>query len=176
MRNRDLEDLDGEMRQHIEIETQDNIARGMTPEDAHNAALRKFGNIGRIKEDTRAVWTWTWVESLVQDMRYAVRSFFHAPAFSLTVIGTIGLALGLNTALFTIFNAYVLRPLSVQDPNSLYRIRYRARDGGRPVSPQGFDALRKGNPAFPNVLAWSRMVTRANGYGVIGAQVSDNFF
>ena len=68
MRNRDLDDLDGEIRDHIEIETQDNIARGMTPEDAHYAALRKFGNIGRIKEDMRAVWTWTWFESLVQDM------------------------------------------------------------------------------------------------------------
>ena len=92
------------------------------------------------------------------------------------MIGTIGLALGLNAALFTIFNAYVLRPLSVHDPYSLYRIRYKNRDGGRAVSPQQFDALRKANPAFPNVLAWSRMVTRANGYGVIGAQVSDNFF
>ena len=100
---------------------------------------------------------------------------FTLPRFRCTVIGTIGLALGLNAALFTIFNAYVLRPLSVHDPYSLYRIRYRTREGGRPVSPLGFDALRKGNPAFPNVLAWSRMVTRANGYGVIGAQVSDNY-
>lgn len=107
--SREYDHLDDDIREHIDFETEDNIARGMSPNEARYAALRKFGNIGLIKEDTRVVWKWMWLESALQDMRYALRAFAKAPAFAITVILTIGFALGLNTTLFTIFNAYVLR-------------------------------------------------------------------
>jgi hypothetical protein len=72
-RKRMLQQLDDEIREHIETETQDNIERGMSPEDAHYAAVRKFGNVTRVKEDTREVWTSVWLEQLLQDVRFAVR-------------------------------------------------------------------------------------------------------
>ena len=70
-RKRMLQQLDDEIHEHIETETQDNIARGMSPEEARCAALRKFGNVTRIKEDIREVWSSVWLEQLLQDVAKA---------------------------------------------------------------------------------------------------------
>src|SRR5207244_9104099 len=67
-----LEELDRDIREHIERETQDNIERGMTPEEARYAAVRKFGNVTRVKEETRDVWRIAWIEDLWQDIRYGL--------------------------------------------------------------------------------------------------------
>ena len=72
-RRRSLKDLDDDIREHLERETQDNIDRGMTPEDARAAAHRKFGNVALVKEDARAVWIPVWIDQLMQDVRYALR-------------------------------------------------------------------------------------------------------
>src|SRR6516164_6628096 len=69
-----LEDLDQDIRDHIERETEDNIGRGMSPEEARDTALRKFGNVARVKEETREVWSIVWLEQLWQDVRYAART------------------------------------------------------------------------------------------------------
>ena len=68
-----LQDLDEDIRLHIEIETQDNIAKGMPPEEAHYAAVRKFGNITKIKEETHEIWNPIWLEQFLQDIRYGLR-------------------------------------------------------------------------------------------------------
>ena len=173
----ELDNLDDEIGEHIELETADNIARGMNRDEARFAALRKFGNISQIKEDTRAVWTWTWLDSLVQDIRYALWGFVKAPAFALTVVGTIGLALGLNTTLFTIFNAYVLKPFAVRDPYSLYRFNWSAKsEDYHPLQPAEFDDFRRSRNAFAEVMGSSILMTRANGYPIMGEQVSGNYF
>ena len=65
-----LDDLDQDIRDHIERETQDNIERGMSPDEARYAAMRKFGNVTRVKEETREVWSLVWLEQLLQDVRY----------------------------------------------------------------------------------------------------------
>jgi len=72
-RARALENLDRDIRDHIERETQDNIERGMPPEEARYAALRKFGNVTRVAEDTREVWSLVWLHQLIQDVRYGCR-------------------------------------------------------------------------------------------------------
>jgi putative ABC transport system permease protein len=74
-----LVDLDQEIRDHIELETQENIDRGMAPEEARYAALRKFGNVTRVKEDAREVWSVVWLEQLLQDARFALRLLCKAP-------------------------------------------------------------------------------------------------
>ena len=76
-----MDDLDREIEQHIAIETQDNIERGMSPEEARYAALRKFGNITRVKEETHAVWIVLWFEELMQDVRFGLRTFRKSPRF-----------------------------------------------------------------------------------------------
>src|ERR1700682_6524921 len=72
-RKRMMEELDQDIRDHIERETQDNIERGMTPEEARYAAVRKFGNVMRVKEETREVWSLVWLEQLWQALRYGLR-------------------------------------------------------------------------------------------------------
>jgi hypothetical protein len=104
-RRPDLEDLDGEIREHIEAETHDNVARGMSEEEARTAALRKFGNVARVKEDVRAVWMSDRLDQLRQDARDAVRYVRRNPAFSLTIVVTLALGIGLCTAIYSVVNA-----------------------------------------------------------------------
>ena len=73
LRKHMLENLDQDIREHIEAETQDNIDRGMSPQEARFAALRKFGNVGLVKENARELWTLVWLEQLLQDVRFALR-------------------------------------------------------------------------------------------------------
>src|SRR6202035_1781862 len=93
------EDLAEEMRIH----------RQMAAETLGPDAARAFGSVAMSLEDSRAVWGFACLDSWLQDLRYAVRGCRKTPAFALTVIGTIGLALGLNTTVFSVFNAYLLK-------------------------------------------------------------------
>jgi len=112
-------DLDRDIRDHIERETQDNIERGMPPEEARSAALRKFGNILRVKEDTHAVWRWVWAERMLQDTRHGLRGLRRNPVFAAVVILTLALGIGLNTAVFSAVNAVLMAPLSYPHPERL---------------------------------------------------------
>src|SRR6185369_6691960 len=113
-------DLDEELRFHLEMQARRNVEAGMSPGEAARHAALDFGGFELAKEECRDFRGVTLLQNLAQDVRYAFRGFRHSPVFSLTIIATIALALGLNTALFTLFNAYLLHPLAVRDPASLY--------------------------------------------------------
>ena len=118
-RKRMMEDLDQDIRDFVERETQNNIERGMSPEEARYAALRKFGNVTHVKEQTREVWSFGWLEQLGQDIRYGLRMFVKSPDFAWPAIIILALGVGANTAVFSVVNAVLLRPLSYRDPDRI---------------------------------------------------------
>ncbi|MCL4855349.1 MAG: ABC transporter permease, partial [Bryobacteraceae bacterium] len=114
-----LDDLDRDIQDHIELETRENIERGMAPDEARYAALRRFGNTTRVLEDTRAVWHPVWLEQLTQDIRYALRTLRRQPAFTAVVVATLALGIGMNTAVFSVLNTVLFRPLPYPDAGRL---------------------------------------------------------
>jgi hypothetical protein len=92
------------------------------PEEARYAALRKFGNITRAREETREVWSSTWLEQLLQDIRFGVRTLRKNPGFTILAVLTIALGIGANTAMFSVMQGVVLAPLRFFEPDRLVTV------------------------------------------------------
>jgi predicted permease len=138
---------------------------------------RDFGSVALTLEDSRAAWRYAWIESLAQDIRYALRSFRKSPGFALAVVGTIGAALGLNTSVFTVINAYALRPLAVNDPYSLYGFQWVTNGrAGHAFSTAEFRSLRELKAPFSEVLAYRNFLAPVEGRQMLGQPVSENYF
>src|SRR5512133_3628318 len=120
-RQRAEEELDEELQFHLELERRKQIQAGMSPAEASRRVNVQFGGVAQVKEQCRDIRGVRFLETFLQDLRYALKGFVRTPGFALTVVVTIALGLGLNTSLFTIFNAYVLQPLRVSDPYRLYQ-------------------------------------------------------
>src|SRR5262249_8773442 len=116
------EELDEEVRFHLEREIKENIARGMSPEEARLAALRSFGGVERVKEESRDVRGILLLEELRQDLRYAVRILLRSPGFSFIAIATMALGIGATTAIYSVIDATLLHPLPYPNPSELVRI------------------------------------------------------
>lgn len=123
-------EIDEELRYHLERQAERYVAMGMSTADAALAARRDVGNVGSAADEMRDAARWAWLARVQRDVRYAVRSLRRAPVFALGVIFTIAIALGLNASVFTIFNAYVLRPLAVREPERLYDLKVGGLDPG----------------------------------------------
>jgi len=112
-------DIERDMRDHIEMETRDNIDRGMSPEEARQAAVRRFGNTMRIAEDTRAVWRREWIDRMCQDALHAFRGLYRNPVFAVAAILTLALGMGMSTAVFSVVSAVLIKPLPYPDAGRL---------------------------------------------------------
>ncbi len=153
-RKRMLEELDADIRDHIERETQDNIDRGMSPQDARSAAHRKFGNVTLVKEETREVWSFTWLEHLLADIRFGLRMLRKSPGFTAVAMLTLALGIGANTAVFSLVYAVLLQPLPYKNPARLVVLNETTpKVGTVSVSYQNFLDWRTQSHSFSQMTA-----------------------
>jgi len=118
------EQLAAELQFHLEEEAEQRQAAGMGAQDARCAALRELGNVGAVREDTRAVWSWTLLEQLLQDLRYAARTILRKPALFVLAALSLALGVGANTAIYSFMDAVLMRSLPVADPGSLVVLKW----------------------------------------------------
>jgi predicted permease len=153
-RNRLYDDLSEEMRLHIEERTEQLMGEGLSPEEARQQALRAFGNRTLLEERSREVWQWPTVESIWADVRFALRQLRKSPGFTLAAVLTLGLAIGANAVVFSVMNAFVLRPLNVPEPQSLYALQHGGEADGTESYPDYLD-LRDRNRSFESLVAYT---------------------
>ncbi len=127
--------LDAELRDHLERQIAENVAAGMTAEEARYAALRAFGNPALVREQARAAWSWNVLELLLGDIRYGVRTLRRTPEFAATAMVVMALGIGANVALFTIVRSVLLKPLPFRDPDRLVRLYEQSSEGKSPYNP-----------------------------------------
>ena len=176
-RNTVEDDLGDELRFHIEQETEKYVRSGVAPDQAARRARLAFGPPDSLKEECRDARGVTTLETAWRDVRYALRGMRRAPVFASTVILTIALGIGVNTAAFTIFNAYLLRPIPVDDPYSLYTFTWTDRTGrGHWFTWQEYENLGRQTSVFSSAFAARNVVTRINGRLAFGELVTRNYF
>ena len=155
--------LNDELQFHLDQQVKENIARGLSPEEAHYAALRTFGNPALLRDQAVSSWSWNWLEKLLRDLRYGARTLTRSPGFAFTAILVMALGIGATTSLFTIVRAVLLKPLPFRDPDNLVMVyeHFRAdttgRHGFNPVAPADFNDWHQRTHGFG--------IWRLGGYG-----------
>ena len=177
--------LDREIQDYLERETGDNLAAGMSPEQARYAARRKLGPELRVKEDTRAAWGWMWLERAWQDLRYGGRMLAQNPGFTLVAVISIALGVGANGAMFSVADMLLLRPLPVPRAGEVFTVgfvRSLGAVGTVNASYPDYVSLRDHSRSFEGLTAFAFMPLRfsirpeAPPQLKMGAVVSGNFF
>ena len=111
--------LDDEIRFHLERQIAENVAAGMSADEARYAALRNFGNPSLLREESRETWSWNGLEQFLRDIRYGVRTLRRTPGFAIIAIIVMALGIGANVAMFTVVRSVLLKPLPFHDPDRL---------------------------------------------------------
>jgi predicted permease len=158
--------------------TRKNLAAGIPESEARRRARVRFGPKALIEDQCRDARGIGFIETLRQDIRYALRSFRRAPTFAITVIATIALGLGANAAVFTLFNAYLLRPLEVRDPYSLYGFTWRTQNGRfHSFTRAEYEQLKRDNHVFSEMFASRKqLIARIEGRPAYGKLVTEEYF
>jgi putative ABC transport system permease protein len=155
------QNLERELRAHLDLEAEELRESGLPHDEARYAALRAFGNTTLAMEDTRAMWEWTWLEHLGQDVRYAIRILRRNPTFALTAVLTLALGIGANSAIFSLINSVLFRPLPFPDDGRLVLFW----NDNRTI---GFSGL--GAVCDPDFLEWQTRNTSFSEIGIFRGQ------
>src|SRR5438094_1703087 len=178
---RALDDLDQDIRDHIERETQDNIERGMSLEEARRQAMLTFGSVALVREDTRRVRVWAWLDEAGQDLSYAARTLRKSRSFTTTAAATLALAIGANTTMFSVLNAVLLRPLPYRAPEQLAMLwtedpTQNLREGRSAL--WDVEQWRSQSQSFADMATFDAVSTTLTGADgaeqIVGASISPN--
>ena len=181
-------DLDEEIEAHLRMAVRDRVERGETLVEARTAAAKEFGNVPLVKDVTRETWGWEWLESAVQDLKYALRRLLKSPGFTIAAIATLALGIGANTAIFELLDAVLLQSLPVANPQELAEVRVVDMDKARGsysseypvVTNPIWEKLREDHQGFSEIAAWTDTVFSRDSGGdarfANGLWVSGDFF
>ena len=149
-------DLQEEVQFHLAMRQNKLKSSGVSQRDAHYAAHRAFGNVVRVKEDTRMLWTFRWFEDLRQDVRYAARSLRRSPTLAAVVVLSLALGIGANTAIFSLIDAVMLRVLPIDKPEDLTLLRRGTEaQGSTTFTNPLWESVRDHQDIFSGTFAWS---------------------
>ena len=177
-------DLSAELEANIELHAKDNMRRGMNATEARRQALVRLGGVEAVKEHYRDRHGLPWLENFLQDARFGVRMLRKNPGFTVVAVLTLALGIGANSAVFSVVNGVVLKPLPYPDPDRLNLIDLRGSfaPGRNPMGAADFLALRERQQAFEDVAASSpsSLGFALSGFGepqmIPGTEVTTGFF
>jgi predicted permease len=158
--SRRQDDYDEEIREHIEIETRENMARGMSPDDARRAAVRGFGNTAVIRQRLWEGSPLYWLETLLHDIKYGLRLLRQSPLLSASIVFTLTLGIGINAGVFTVLNGMMLRARVAKDPDTFAHVSFEYSGEVGPtvldwgVSTADFRTYRAGIRSMDSLAAW----------------------
>ncbi len=176
--------LNAEVRFHIEMETEKNVALGMSADEARTRALRSFGPMEKHKEEARDARGVSWFETLAADLRYGARALVQRPGYAALAVLTLGLGIGANTAIFSVINGVLLKPLPYEDGNRLVVLQQSRPLSGQPTVgvaiAEYYDYRQRGTDVFDGLVEYHQMnfdlINRGEPDRVDTGVVSANFF
>ena len=180
-------DLAAEIASHLEVAVEENLRRGMAPDEARRQALVRFGGVARAVEQHREARGLPALDVLVQDLRFALRTLRRDRVFACVVILVLALGIGANVAVFSVVNTVLLRPLPFREPSQL--VWFAGNEGKGGLSEQtyivaAFEEFRRHNRSFQDVTSYQtffnsiqyKLTSRGDPLPIVGVQVAENFF
>jgi hypothetical protein len=184
-RGRIYGELSEEIREHLEEKIEELVAEGMPREEAAAAARRAFGNVTLTEEDSRNAWRWPRLEDFLMDVRHALRGLGHNPVFTIVALLTIAIGIGANTAVFSVVNSVLLKPLNYPKAEELVAVHQVAPgapgladfENGLLLSPSMYFTYSEHNQTFQSLGVWVPYTANVTGLAepeqVRAVEVSD---